>query len=283
MQNTEIVNNYNIVTAIDKNYLKIFEVWMQYFEKWNYTSCLKVIVFDDTSEEYINRKGISSIRVHEKIRNARDIYVTRLNAILELLKSGKHVIHTDSDAFWLRDLLPSVIKKDFDLQISIGHGIPKRAIKEWHFSLCCGFFIFQSNVNTLRFFEKWIAKSIEMNHDQNALNELFLDNTTHWKFDNAFYNEGFCSNLNMKIEAINYKIISRETNEREIAIYHPYLSSPFEEIKLLNAITQLRKINDDKFLSSTYYKTLFNFFGWNRVLYNSIKRLILKIKKRIAL
>jgi hypothetical protein len=270
MNNQEIIDRYSIVTAIDKNYLKIFDLWFKYFERTNYLSCLCVIVYDDKSEKFIQEKGIiNSIRIKEKINHPRDIFVSRLTAIKKILETGKNIIHTDADAFWLNAKLESIIKEDFDIQISIGYGMPKSALKKWGFSLCCGFFILHSNNSTIKLLDKWIFKSIEMMHDQKALNELFIENVVQWRLNDTFYNVGFCQNLNINIEAIDYKKISRK-KEKGILIYHPYLSSKFQEIKLLTAISSLMKINSEKFLYSIYYKTLFDPSGWSKVFYKTL-------------
>jgi hypothetical protein len=278
MNREEILDSYFIVTALDENYVNIFELWMHYFERLNYTKCLRVITYDKKSDRYIREKGIISIPVREKIRSPRDIYVTRLNAILQLLKSGKNVIHTDSDAFWLKDPLPLTVKKKFDLQISIGHGIPKKAITEWGFSLCCGFFIFHSNAPTLKFFETWISKSIEMNHDQNALNELFLANSTEWKLNDLCYNTGSCPEFNISIEAIDDSIISRK-NKNGIFVFHPYLSSKYAHLKLLKAIKLLKEIDDSGFIQMNYYRNLFNLSKWIYVSFEVIHKAIGKLAR----
>ncbi len=278
MSHQAILNNYIIVIAIDKHYLKIFDLWMKYFERLNYKSCLNVITFDEESEKHIKEKDISSIRINKRINHPRDIYVTRLKVIKKILETGKHIIHTDCDAFWLHPQLQVIIKPDFDLQISIGYGIPKRAVKEWGFSLCCGFFIFHSNISTLNFFDIWIQKSMEMNHDQNALNELFLTSTTAWNLNNTSYNNGYCKTFDIKIEAIDYNIISRK-NKKGAPVFHPYLASKYSHSKLLNAIRQLIKMEDEKFLHTAYYKELFNFFGWSSVLYTAFVRLTKKIMR----
>jgi len=54
----DILENYVIVTTVNKNYLKIFDLWYHYFKTTKYKSILRVITIDRESEAYISEKSI---------------------------------------------------------------------------------------------------------------------------------------------------------------------------------------------------------------------------------
>lgn len=268
MRNKRILEEYIILTTVNKRYLKIFEVWMEYFNQLHYTHILHVITYDKESEEYISRKGIRTIRVYDKVKTPNDIFYTRLKVILEFLKQGKHVVHTDADAFWLKDVLPAIANKDFDLQISIGYGIPESVLNEWGFVLCCGFYILHSNKNTINFFDQWMPRGVEKRSDQRALNELLLTHGMKWNCDSIERNTGCCSYFNLSIQAIDFNLVSRK-GKKGVWIYHPSLKVKYEQIKLRTALSKLMKIDDSTFLEKMYSKSYFNLSIWHEYLLKS--------------
>ena len=49
----EILDNYVIVTTINKNYLKIFDLWYHFFSLTKYKTLLQVITLDKESDDYV--------------------------------------------------------------------------------------------------------------------------------------------------------------------------------------------------------------------------------------
>lgn len=269
MDHSQILNEYVIITTVNKNYLKIFDLWMEYFKKTNYLSILNVIAYDEESEEYVRRKGINTIRVCNKIQAPNDIFYTRLKTILGFLQKNKHVVHTDADAFWLKDVLPVIINQDFDLQISMGYGIPESVLEEWGFTLCCGFYILHSNKNTIKLFDKWILKGIEKRSDQRSLNELFLTYGIQWNFNSIEYNTGYSPYFDLKVQAIDFSIISRK-ERKGVWVYHPSLKVKYEQIKLRTALSKLMKVDNSSFLKEMHNKTYFKLSTWHQYLLKSL-------------
>ncbi len=269
MDHSQILDEYIIITTVNKGYLKIFDLWMEYFDRLDYSSILHVITYDKDSDEYVKRKGVNTIRVYDEVKTPNDIFYTRLKTISGFLKRGKHIVHTDADAFWLKDVLPAVINKDFDLQSSIGHGIPESVLQAWGFSLCCGFYILHSNKDTIKLFEQWIPKAMEKRSDQRALNELLLTHDVRWNCNNTEYNTGYCVYFNLSVHAIDLNIISRK-KRKGVWVYHPSLKVKYEQVKLRTALSKLMKVDNSAFLNKMHNKTFFKFSTWHQYILKSL-------------
>jgi hypothetical protein len=260
----EILSNYTVFTAVDRRYLKIFSLWLEQFERSGYLPCLRVATFDAESARFVQERGISHVAIDERIRDPRQLFVARLNEIASLIGSGRKVIHSDADAFWLNPDLPALIREDCDLQISVGHGIPKSALENWGFTLCCGFFILQDSPAIERFLITWIDKSSRLEDDQVALNDLLLEHGLRWERDDGFQTVGSCPPLGLTVGAISHDVISRDDAGAGVQIYHPYLSSTSESNKLL----QLKAGIEPTSLRRMYarLRLALNVFAWPEIL-----------------
>jgi hypothetical protein len=268
----EILANYTVFTAIDRNYLRIFSLWLDHFERSGYLPCLRVATFDSESERFVRAKGIAVAAIDERIQDPRQLYVARLNEIAALIASGRNVIHSDADAFWLKPDLPSLIDDSRDLQISVGHGMPQAAIDEWGFSLCCGFFVLHASPQVERFLDAWIEKGRQLSNDQIALNELLLDRQLRWQPDGGPRTVGASSSLDLRVEAISHDVVSRTSVGPGVQIYHPYLSSRSESNKLL----QLKARAEPSRLRRmfTYVRLALNVSAWPEVIGGKTRRVL---------
>jgi len=246
IENTQ-QTNYVIIASVDKNYLLMFQIWHSQFKKLKLKTELVVLTFDDESFRVINNKKIKCHRVFKTVSKPNDIYVWRLEIIKEYLQQKINVVHTDLDAFWFSKKVMNLPNDNFDLQISKGSGTPQNAFKNWGFTMCCGFYILNSNFNSLRFIDTWIEKSNNLNHDQKALNEIFLNDNIEWKENTDLNKIGFSKNFNLKIEVFNTATISRgkeEIDKTKLLIFHPYLSSPTQSEKVSEVKRRLKTLNN---------------------------------------
>jgi hypothetical protein len=272
----EIIAGYTVFTAVDRRYLRIFSLWLERFEATGYRPCLRVGTFDPESAAFMRERGIEHVAIDEKIRDPSQLYVARLGEIASLIGAGRNVIHTDADAFWLRPDLPSLIREDFDLQISIGRGMPQNAIDAWGFSLCCGFFILQSNPTVERFLERWTEGSRALNDDQIALNNLMLDQGLAWEGDDDIQRVGSCPPLDLRVGAISDDLISRRGAGPEVRIYHPYLSSSSESNKLLQLKAQVEPTGAGRAWARV--RLALNVAAWPRIVEQKGRRVLRRLR-----
>jgi hypothetical protein len=279
--NEEILDNYLIITTVNKNYLKIFDIWYHFFCKSQYSSILRVITLDKKSEKYISKKSIRTIYSGKSSYSFSKIIQWRFEEIFKLLKQGKNIIQTDADAFWIDANLPIIINERYDIQTSIGFGIPTTAVKTWGFSLCTGFMIIQSNNRIFEFMQDWLTECSKVKDDQVAFNNIFLKNNFSWKSGQCTVNEGLCTKYKLKLEAIDIKLVSRPYNQN-LQIYHPYLNSNHQLVKIKILRQRLHKLNAaDNYINSHLSKALKNPLDWFSATYGWLMVLIHKTIKKM--
>ncbi len=259
----EILENYLIVTTINKNYLKIFDLWYHYFKESNYSSILRVITIDKESDDYITKKSIETIYVGKSTSNFNKIVALRFEIIFNLLKEGKNVIQTDADAIWLNPNLESIINEKFDIQVSTEYGIPEDVLSKWKFTLCTGFAIFQSNENVISFIKQFLNLCFKINNDQVVFNQLLLQSGIKWEKDCITENAGYVEKLNLRIEAMDYFTIGRTIeDDSDLSIYHPFLPSNNQNLKIIDLVNRLKLLSDDPFLDDYMRSIITNPIGW---------------------
>ncbi len=259
----EILENYLIVTTINKNYLKIFDLWYHYFKESNYSSILRVITIDKESDDYLTKKSIETIYIGKSTSNFNKIVALRFEIIFNLLKEGKNVIQTDADAIWLNPNLESIINEKFDIQVSTEYGIPEDVLSKWKFTLCTGFAIFQSNENVISFIKQFLNLCFKINNDQVVFNQLLLQNGIKWEQDCITKNIGYVEKFKLRIEAMDYFTIGRTIeDDSDLSIYHPFLPSNNQNLKIIDLVNRLKLLSDDPFLDDFMQSIITNPIGW---------------------
>ena len=98
-----------------------------------------------------------------------------------LIDRGVSFVHSDADAFWLRDPSPHFSEvSQADLVFSSGTSHPREAFSAWGFTLCAGFFFAQANPKTQYFFHQALAISERIGNDQLGLNQAVIEDGLVW-------------------------------------------------------------------------------------------------------
>ena len=116
-----------------------------------------------------------------------------------------------------------------------------------------------------------------------SFNNILLEENMKWELPNNDHNKGYLAKFDLKIEAISTKLVSRPY-ESDLIIYHPYLSSNHQLLKIITLYKRLKKSNEvDKFILNHFKKVIYNplnwitsTLGWIKVLYF---KLLIKLKK----
>ena len=108
------------------------------------------------------------------------LFELRKKLFLALVKSGRDFIHSDADAFWLRNPVPWLTQHiEFDLLISQGTHAPKQHFDRYHFTLCAGFFLCRANVRTQNYFQQVAERKVL---DQENMNIILADDPeANWR------------------------------------------------------------------------------------------------------
>lgn len=245
-----------IIASLNKNYLKVFRLWFHFFSKLHLKDHLVVISYDLITDKELDRIGVQRHSLGQEF-DLDKIFYNRLVVIESYLNKGFNVIHTDLDAFWLKNPLELIDYNRYDLAISIGHGMPLRLAKIWGFVMCCGFFVLRSNKATLDLIKSWKDSAEEFDYDdQVALNSLMENAGVQWKDDSVTGTTGYCEQLDIEILVIEYDLVARKlsrldvTSQEKLSIYHPYFHNRKNpDFQVIQAVRGLSKITHQPYLN----------------------------------
>lgn len=224
--NDQISSNRVHLCFISFAYLPIFNIWFSHLEKISLKD-LCVVAVDEPCYLALKSRKIRTVlmQLPEQIipSTRTKLWTQRVLLIHELIHLGINVIHSDADAFWLKNILPFLENNKADLVFSIAYRMPENIVKEWGFILCCGFFEIKSNENTKKFMGDYLKKCREVTDDQLALNQLLFDKGVMWEQQSTEYNHGKCRHYNISIDVMPNSKVSRRPNAN-LSIFHPSLN-----------------------------------------------------------
>ncbi len=158
----------------------------------------RIVCMDDGLAEFLRERGEAhrAVALHDLVPDApgTDFYAMdrrgrlrvltplRVRLFVRLAAAGCDFIHSDADAFWLRDPRPWLAARtDHDLLCSQGTTFPRAHYHRHRFTLCAGFFLCRANERTLAYFEKVLALAERHLSDQVGMNaELLADPEGRW-------------------------------------------------------------------------------------------------------
>ena len=230
-----------ILTFTDFNYLPIFNIWYDHFQKLNLTNLL-VVSLDQSTYNDLQSRTIPTILCPYKIESKDAFWKFRLNAIYSIFKkSQKNIIHTDSDCIWLKDVYSLIHDLPYDFIGSIEHGHPYKLSRKHGFITCCGFYYIKYNDQMIRMLENIMSQSGHGVDDQVLFNYYMFDNKkkiianpTELLEKEVLLNDG------TKMVLLKGKLVDRYRCSSETYCFHPCLSSPDINIKIRQLQAGLR-------------------------------------------
>ena len=237
-----------VTTFINSPYMPIFSVFMQHFP----VECrpqLVVVSIDAASYRHIRTTypDIVVLLAPYTIAGNKNLFwkfryevFTKMHTI-----SKKHIIHTDSDCIWLRNVLelPLLQNHDYDVVGSIAYGHPMHIVKKMGFVLCCGFFKICYNEKTSSLLEYIDTRPYNRNiHDDQVKFNRYIcfEHQSKEKTDAGFVLVMKKSGVRILVLADNY--ISRSVKS-DLYCFHPYLGVPSIQAKKKTLLSLLEKIN----------------------------------------
>ena len=209
---------YVVLTTVNRRFLLMFDLWFRYYVDVGIGWPVHVAAIGAEACVAMQarvRRG-QPLAVHPLPAGRGLVPVRRFLVVKALLDRGFDVVLTDLDAFWLSDGVRGLPDRRFDLQASIAYKWPPAAVAAWGFSLCCGFVIIHSTVATRRLMRQWIAQA-QTSDDQHALNHILMDHGMRWEHSGRVDgNEGACGALNLTVEAIDYRAVTRTGDVRRV-------------------------------------------------------------------
>jgi hypothetical protein len=175
-----------IVTFSDAQYLPLLDQWVQRLERLGLRR-IRIYGLDATTVAWCRRRGVDSVALSWKHGDLRDLWIQRIQVFTSLLREGEEIIHSDSDAVWLRNPLQcgSAVGRSEDLLFSQGTVWPPDVHDAWGFVLCCGWFRARATPGVLSFFSALQEDVRSTGDDQISVNRLLHAAGADWEQDDA--------------------------------------------------------------------------------------------------
>ncbi len=231
-----------VIAFLNDSYYPLFDLWYRLFRKHNLSNYL-IFALDERCFKRLKANGINAFQLDldEAQFSRGNLWVLRIEVLRELIRSGLDVIHTDVDAFWLRNAVDAfgVQGQSNHLVISRDAGVPKEAKEVWGFTMCCGLYLLRSNSVTVRFVDDYLARVREVRDDQRALNYMLLEEKVVWSPNELGGESTYIKQYEMKIDVLSYEIATRGGNRPNAYVYHPWLSPRSVHGKVMMALDEL--------------------------------------------
>jgi hypothetical protein len=248
-----------IIVAISSNqYSDVALSWAKSMQDLNITNYLIIAMEEELHAKLKDNNINVAYKPFVVDKDLGSFWVFRLKVIKSLLDSGVNVIHSDTDALWLKNPLHKYFyDSKFDVLASQGTIWPHDIVEKWGFVLCCGLIYYKSSPSNLLFFKELIKKSIEVKEDQTALNRILFEEGINWDYDKEDY---ILTHNNRKFKCFN-KIVSGKCRDLLFGLLPHHLFQRFCEpdkspyvAHLLSEKNANSKLNAIEIIRSRYPK-----------------------------
>lgn len=169
-----------IVTFADSQYLPLLAIWLGRLEQLGLRR-IRIYALDRATLEWCRGRGVDAAQVPWQ-GNLRDLWVQRIRIFRALLEAGEEIIHSDTDAIWIRNPLEAGAARQCaqDLVFSQGTVWPVDVHGAWGFVLCCGWFWMRPSAGVRAFFTALEADVQVSGDDQMSVNRVLARAGAKW-------------------------------------------------------------------------------------------------------
>ncbi len=170
------------------NYREVIEKWIAAVHKLGYDGW-RIVCMDRELIQWLEQRGdgAQAVDYYAVLPDAprydfgalsrgelmRALMPLRTCLFLHLAKAGHDFLHSDADAFWMRDPRPYLAQHcEYDLLMSQGIAYPLGHYQRFGFVVCAGFFVCRANARTRAYFERIEALVNQQPLDQQRMNLL---------------------------------------------------------------------------------------------------------------
>ena len=226
--------NLKIISFCNYPYREIALNWVKYLEELSIDN-YEVLCLDDESDKYLKSQGCHS-RVLDEFKDdwiSGCKHTMRRTLIFKkYLEEGYDIIHSDTDALWLKDPIPDLIEgNDQDIIVSTvrhSYAFPPQVREEFGFTCCMGWVFFRSNQNTVGYLDRFLSTREIKGSDQKNFNQFLLHNNPdvkpHDLGDELFIYNTADENYNYKelsLLALGKSLVKRGPIEESTYVWHP--------------------------------------------------------------
>jgi len=170
------------VTTISSDYLSLLDIWLRQSGPV-IGAAPRVVCMDEAAHAALaTREGVTATLAGAGLLNApnrRAFWVRRLAVLRQVFDEDGAVLHSDADAFWLRN--PAHLLSLGDLVVSTEQGLPKDIARRRGFVVCCGFIALRRTAATAAFFDAWQKECERRSDDQISINRLLDGAISQWQ------------------------------------------------------------------------------------------------------
>lgn len=186
------VRPHKVLVFMDGSYLKLFQNWMIYYDnvcgdgmRNGYVN-LELVCMDASPAAELTAMGLRCSSAHSSIvhkltateskyshsMRRSNVWLKRLEIILDLLRAGSDLVLSDTDALWMRNPYSHLSKHAVTSSIVASRGwFPQALSKRWGSILCMGFVYARADPFTVSFFQSVLEQmkdtyraQMEFNH-----------------------------------------------------------------------------------------------------------------------
>jgi Nucleotide-diphospho-sugar transferase len=169
-----------IIAFADRGYLPLLQIWLAHMKRLELDR-IRVYCLDQQTREWCESQEVAAIQV-PWAGGLLNLWQQRARVFCELLAGGDDFIHSDIDAFWIKNPFQcgSAAERTEDLLFSSGTVWPLDIHARWGFVLCCGWFWAKTSPATRAFFEAVERDIPTAGVDQTSVNRLLAQMGAKW-------------------------------------------------------------------------------------------------------
>jgi len=226
--------NLKIISFCNYPYREIALNWVKHLEALSIGN-YEVLCLDSESDEYLKSHGCHS-RILEEFN---DDWISgckhtmrRTFIFKKYLEDGIDIIHSDTDALWLKNPIPELIKSNNqDIIVStVRHreAFPPEVREAFGFTCCMGWIFFRSNHKTISYLDRFLNTREIKGSDQKNFNQFLLHNKpaskAHKLGDELIIDNNSDHHYNyneLSLLALSKPLIKRGPIEDQTYVWHP--------------------------------------------------------------
>ncbi len=221
-----------IISFCNYPYREIALNWVKHLEELSINN-YEVLCLDPESDEYLKSHGCNSRVLNE----FNDDWISgckhtmrRTFIFKKYLKEGFDIIHSDTDAIWLKNPIPQLIESNSqDIIVStVRHreAFPPEVREAFGFTCCMGWIFFRSNYKTIKYLDKFLNTREIKGSDQKNFNQFLLHNQptsqSHKLGDELIIDNAAYQDYNeLSLLALSKPLVKRGPIEEETYVWHP--------------------------------------------------------------
>ena len=219
--------NLKIISFCNYPYREIALNWVKHLEALSIDN-YEVLCLDAESDEYLKFHGCHS-RVLDEFN---DDWISgckhtmrRILIFKKYLEEGYDIIHSDTDALWLKNPIPNLIEANNQdiIMSTVRHSgaFPPEVAEAFWFTCCMGWIFFRSNNETVNYLDRFLNTREIKGSDQKNFNEFLLSNNPSISpLDNG--DELIITNdLNVSLLGLSKPLVKRGPIKEETYVWHP--------------------------------------------------------------